>query len=545
LILSFLLLAGLVQFEASSQTSGVGQIDDTAQRFLQRQYIIGNLSGAGLTALPMSGFATDAAFDTLRSAELSARDKHQLEVLQGLSTLSTSAALNRRFAYLYANGRDFVNYNGDGYSIAVNPLAYLRIGALSGLPEEDPRGDIYWRNTRGIDVAGKIGKYVFFETRLEENQRLDPRLKPEEDNKTATRLGKATVNSKGVLDYMVATGVVGFSSRFFEVQFGRDRARLGYGQGSIVLSNFGPVFDQLQIRTTLGRIQYVNIFASLATKRRFNRDSIVPKKYAAIHRLEVQATDRLQFSIFETVVFASDSLDGRKGFDIAYMNPLIFYRAVEADRGSPDNVLLGGGASYRPVDGVMIHAELLLDELRVSRIGDKWWANKWAGQIGVKTALLDGLLAGIEYTRIRPYMYSHNEPLNAYVHYQDFLGHPAGPNAVDWTLFVDYRVRPRIGVQVAAAYTIRGADDGELNYGSNPLLPNSTRTGDENISLLQGIREVELNVDAAVSYELLPELFLEAGFWTRRVDNAQSGAENLIAPLVGFRWGLPMETARW
>ena len=539
-----LLFSSLVYLSGYSQSVGISRIGDSDQRFLQRLFVQGNLPGAHMSTLPLSAGEVITLLDSIDVAGLNEADRYEYDVMIGREVAPRVDRVRGVWDPLYANGRDFVTYSGDGFTVAVNPVAYLRGGPITGLSEDDPESDIYWRNTRGMELAGEIGKYIFFHTRLEENQRRDPRLTPDIPKKTATRLGKATVNANGVLDYMVATGSVGFRSTFFEVRFGRDNIRQGYGFNSLSLSNYGPPLEQLQIRTTFGRIQYVNIFASLATQRRFNRDSIVPKKYAAMHRLEVNATDRLQFSIYESVIFASDSLDGRKGFDIAYMNPLIFYRAVEADRGSPDNVLLGGAVAYRPIDGLLVYADLLLDELRVSRIGEKWWANKWAGQIGLSAVPVSGLLVGVEYTRLRPYLYGHNEPLNAYVHYQDFLGHPAGPNAVDVSGFIDYRITPSIVLKMAASRTVRGRNDGDINYGSNPLISNTTRIGDENISILQGIRQTEVNVDATIGYEVLPALVFEGGFWTRRINDDEFGSSNLFAPLVGLRWGIPMETAR-
>lgn len=539
-----LLVAQVVLVATShAQSHGIGRIDDSQQQLFQRLYVAGHLPGAHLSSFPLSGGEMSALVDSLEHETLDNMNSVHVGMLTGESPLPLVQKVRSYWGAIYRNGRDFATYSGDGFSVTLNPVAYLRGGSISGLPDSSGT-TTYWRNTRGLEVAGEIGKYIFFDTRLEENQRRDPRLTPEPSNKSATRLGKATVNENGVLDYMIATGSAGFRSRFFEVRLGRENARQGWGINSLSLSNYGPPFEQLQIRTTFGRVQYVNTFASLATERRFNRDSIVPKKYAAMHRLEVNVTDRIQIAAYESIIFATDSLEGRKGFDLAYLNPIVFYRAVEADRGSPDNVLLGAAFAYRPVDGVLLYSELLLDELRVSRIGEKWWANKWAGQIGIQAVPVQGLHAGIEYTRLRPYLYGHNEPLNAYVHYNDFLGHPAGPNSVDVTGFVNYHITPLIEIRALASRTVRGRNDGEINYGSDPLISNNSRVGDEDISILQGIKQTELNLDIAITYQLLPDLYLEAGFWTRRIADDEFGDSNLSAPLIGFRWGIPMETAR-
>src|SRR5690606_26618913 len=147
-----------------------------------------------------------------------------------------------------------------------------------------------------------------------------------------------------IYDYFAATGVVGFRSKYFEARLGRDHHQWGVGRSSLVLSNFSAPFDFLQLRTTLGRFQYVNLFAGLTDKDLFVVQETLPepRKYAAFHRLSVALPGRVQLGVFESVVFSSDSLGVRRGFDVSYLNPVIFIRAVERDRGSPDNVLLGG-----------------------------------------------------------------------------------------------------------------------------------------------------------------------------------------------------------
>ncbi len=534
---------------ASAQVDGVLFVDDPIVTFLQEQQVKGKIGGASLSMLPLSGAAAQELLETLaldeNASRLSNLDRDRLSKLMGKGPLP--GWLRENVGWAFRNGRDLVSIEGDDYRLHVNPLLYLSAGPLRVSPDSVTTKSTTWRNTRGLRASGAIGQYVFFETRLEENQRRDPRILFNASDKTADRIGETEFDDEtGVLDYMIATGSVGARTRHFEVRFGRDRNRWGYGRGSLVLSDYSTVADHLQLRTQVGPVEYVNIFASLATRRRFNRDSIIPKKYAVSHRLNVTARENLHFSIFESVMFATDSLGFRKGFDIAYLNPIIFYRAVESDRGSPDNVLLGAATMWRPTPGVQLHYELLLDELRVSRIGEKWWANKWAMQFGVRSSPLDGMLLGIEYTRIRPYTYSHREPLNAYTHFSDYLGHPAGPNSSDWHLFGIYQPVQGIVFNADVSYTTRGVNFDGINYGSDPTISNTTRVADEGIKLLQGRREKTLLINANVGYELLPFVALEAGFWFDRVSlEDPSESTTIAAPIVTLRWGLPQHRLRY
>ena len=534
--------------QANAQSDGILQVEHPLSKFLLRQQIQGRLPHANLSLLPLSIHDAQPYLDSLiqYTDKLSPADQKFLRSYTGGHEGAELAWLRRQFGWAFENGRDLVSFTGDDYDISVNPLLYLSYGPLLNAPDSLPGSSSTWRNTRGARVAGSIGSHVFFETRLEENQRKDPRIVFDPGDKTATRLGETEYDeTTGVFDYMVATGVAGFRSQHFEIRFGRDRNRWGYGRGSLFLSDFPTVFDQLQIRTTVGRFQYTSLFASLATARTFNRDSIIPKKYAAMHRLNIRATDNLQFALFESVMFATDSLGARQGFDLAYLNPIIFYRAVESDRGSPDNVLLGAAIMWRPVPGVQLHSELLLDELRVSRIGDKWWANKWGFQAGISATPARNIFASLEYTRLRPYIYSHREPLNAYIHFADILGHPAGPNSSDIQFFGNWQLSSQLEFNLDLSHTVRGLNDANNNYGSDPAITNTTRVSDEDVSILQGIRARQTLLNAQLGYTILPYVVLEAGFWMDRKALSGSSAETLAAPILTLRWGLPQNRARF
>ena len=64
--------------------------------------------------------------------------------------------------------------------------------------------------------------------------------------------------------------------------------------------------------------------------------SLLRKKYAAMHHLDVNVTKWLNIGLFEGVIF------GRKDhFEFGYLNPIIFYRSIEQQNGSYDNSVAG------------------------------------------------------------------------------------------------------------------------------------------------------------------------------------------------------------
>src|SRR5690606_22280212 len=119
--------------------------------------------------------------------------------------------------------------------------------------------------------------------------------------------------------------------------------------------------------------------------------------------------------------------------------------------------ILGAGVSWIVVPGLRTYGQFLLDELTASLIGEADARNKWGTLVGLHAVdLLPTLAVRFEYARLRPYLYSHRSPRNAYAHFGDVLGHPIGPNARDFLLTADLRPHPRIAVGALGAFTQRG-----------------------------------------------------------------------------------------
>ena len=120
----------------------------------------------------------------------------------------------------------------------------------------------------------------------------------------------------------------------------------------MLLSDYANNYLYLQLNTRVSIFHLQNTFAELsATGSRDNvGDSLLPKKYMAAHYLSLQVSPKLSFGLFESVIFSRD-----QGFELQYLNPVIFYRTVERLLDSPDNVLLGLNINYTPVSLSLIH----------------------------------------------------------------------------------------------------------------------------------------------------------------------------------------------
>ena len=159
-------------------------------------------------------------------------------------------------------------------------------------------------------------------------------------------------------------------------------------------------------------------------------DGAYKQKFMAIHYLSWNVSKKLNIGLFETVIW-DDAND--RGFDVNYLNPLIFYTAAEFSTGSrAGNTLLGLSLKYKLKD-ISLYSQFILDEFRLSEFtgSDEWWGNKFGIQIGAKyhnAFNIENLYLQAEYNAIRPYTYSHDELNLNYGHNNQPLAHLWGSN---------------------------------------------------------------------------------------------------------------------
>jgi hypothetical protein len=533
---------------------GVLQIGDDLTRFLERQQVLGNLPSSFLGAQPLSAHEARRYLDSLAidPGRLTATDRARLARFRREAPGPGTEFVRSYVPFLYKDGETFFSVREDDYALHMEPLAYLSLGrANRHSPSLDERDWVaYWQNTRGARVAGHLGDHLFFEGRLEENQWHVPFN--ERRAESAPRLPFVR-DLDGAYDYMLSTGMVGVHTKYVELRAGRDRAQWGFGASSVALSNYAPTFEQIQIRTQFWRIHYTNLFAQFVDRAPDHAGRrILPRKYGAYHRLAIDLPGDVQLEFFEMVLHGPDTTDARvrSGFEVSYLNPIIFYRAVEGDLGWPDNMLLGAGAAWNPVPGWRLYGQFILDEFQARSFFDDWWGNKWGYLVGTRVSDPGGLPnvdLQLEYARLRPYLYSHHSLASTAVHQDDILGHPIGPNAWDLTGIVNWQPTHRLATTVNVAYTARGRNPDGENWGADPRLPYTSRVEgrDRMTTTLQGIRQNILLVEARANYELLPGMFAEATVRAESVDDAERGRQAYVAPYVTLRWGLPFQSVRW
>lgn len=320
-------------------------------------------------------------------------------------------------------------------------------------------------------------------------------------------------------------------SEYFDITIGNGKNFWGDGYRTFFLSDNAAPYPFLRIMSTFWNVRYTNLYA-MHTDNNYNG---FQRKFVTSHQLSWNITKNLNFTLYETVVFAQkDTLD-KRNFDVNYLNPIIFYRPVEYSIGSSDNVLFGGSLKYTINEKYTLYSQLVLDEFLLSEYRDNngWWANKYAIQLGFKTfniANIEGLGYQLEYNFARPYTFAHKYSVLNYGHLGQSLAHPLGANFYELTQIIRYQ-KDKWYFRLQTQYQDRGDNYGGINYGGDIFQSYLDRPDDYGNYIGQGERHFVWWNQLRVSYNILPKFNLR-GFvnYTFRTDrsNGNTSMNQLI-----------------
>jgi hypothetical protein len=201
------------------------------------------------------------------------------------------------------------------------------------------------------------------------------------------------------------------------------------------------------------------------------------------------------------------------------VNPIIFYRSVEfASSSKSGNALLGITSKYKWNSKINLYAQFLLDEFSLGDVKkqDKSWRNKFAYQLGAKyynAFGIENLLLQAEYNRVRPYVYSHSDPLTNYASVNQSLGHQWGANFSEFVAIARYH-KGRIFADAKLTAGTRGFDfdttENTLNYGGNIYKDyDENRAFDTNVKIGQGNKTTIFIADLQAGYLINPSTNLK------------------------------------
>ncbi|SHL23249.1 hypothetical protein [Hymenobacter psychrotolerans] len=510
------------------------------------------------------------------SANLSAEDRFNAEYLlrDNWNYSSRATAPNQRaqpiVKHFYKRKSDLYSVSTPDFTLRVNPVLGLSLG------NSDGSKSYAFLNTRGVQLEGTIDKRLGFYTFLADNQMAVPEYIEQRIGRDLAvpheGFWKPFKNTPGQYDFLSARGYLTYAAgRHVNIQLGHDRNQIGNGYRSLILSDYSAPYLFLKLNTRIWKFNYQNLFAQLVSDAP-NVDASYERKYLAMHHLSFDVLPNLNVGVFESVVYSgySSTVDTilvtqggrqqqvvrprRRGFELQYLNPIIFYRAVEQGIGSEDNALLGLDFKWNIRQRVQLYGQVILDEFVLSQIrsGNGWWANKQGVQLGAKYVNVAGIrtldVQG-EFNYIRPYLYQHEDKYRNYQHYQQPLAHPMGANLWELIGIVSYQPLPRLNVVAKGFYVKQGLDPAGENYGSNPNLPYTNRPLGPDGQIRQydfrvgdGATSYLFHGDFTASWQAAHNLWLDGKLIVRHrtldqpVSYATAGTSALAS--VGLRWNI-------
>ncbi len=431
------------------------------------------------------------------------------------------------------------------FAIRVNPILNLQAG------RDFARNEDLYLNTRGVEVHGNIAGKIGFYTYLTENQTRPPyylrQWVTHTGNYPSAGLTKAFKKDKGY-DFLQGRGYITFSpvKDLLQVQFGHDRNFIGDGYRSFIFSDFGKSYLFLKLNTKVWKFNYQNLFAEMIEQNTGGEASEVTKKYAAFHHLSLNILKNLNVGVFETIVFdRTDSSGHNQGFDINYLNPIIFYRSVEHGLNSSDNAMIGVNAKWNFLRHFSLYGQLVLDEFKLDeyRNNQGWWANKYGAQIGLKVVdpfFVPNLELQFEYNTARPYTFMHFKQSQNYTHYRTPIGHPLGANFREFVGVMSYRPLERLNITVTYINYDKGLDGDTTNWGGDITLKTyNDREMEYGNKIGQGESTEVHVVETRASYRLGHRIFADLT-WLYRDSKSTLPAYNGKSSVVylGFRMNI-------
>ncbi|MAO72055.1 MAG: hypothetical protein CMD02_06080 [Flavobacteriales bacterium] len=433
-----------------------------------------------------------------------------------LSNLDSNFVIHQgSWMYRKWNKEFFLQIEKEDYSLIVNPLINLMVGI------ENNSDKTIWNNTRGIVADGKLGDRFTYYSSFLENQSVFPYyITNEVVGKSAWIIpgqGESRWSPDSTFDYSMASGYFTYKlSKFSVLQFGTGKNFIGDGYRSMILSDNAFNYPYLRIQTKVGIFQYTNFYMEhMDLISNPTEEYTYDKKYMSLHHLSANISDRLNIGIFESIVWENTRTPEFSGFDISYLNPIIFLRPIEYSLNSSDNALMGLNFKFKIIDKSHLYGQFVIDEFSQPALnsGDKWWGNKYAYQIGGKCYDIFGvnnLVFQIENNFARPYTYSHHNSSQNYGHYFQSLAHPLGANFNETLLFVDYKINKwELHYQfLKAKYGAKIKND-PMSYGNDIFMSNTDRPSDYGIEMFQGNKSDLFFSKITMSYLFNPKTNLK------------------------------------
>ncbi|MES2689890.1 MAG: hypothetical protein V4658_05770 [Bacteroidota bacterium] len=496
------------------------------------------------------------SFDVV-GAKLSEQDYFNLGYLQNDNfefSRSESTKSKRSFLGIYKyKASAYTVKDTDDFTLVMNPVTLLQAGYETNA-NGNPQPSI---NIRGVELRGRIGNKLGFYTYLTDEivvpnswvrdfyntKRVIPGagfLKADPDS------NPASINSSRGIGYIVYQPI-----KQMDIQFGHGTNFLGNGYRTFYMSDFSRELLFLRVNTRIWKINYTNIWGQMFDYVSPSQRNKPKRHYFATTYANVNLSRNFNLGLFQTVSFQRDSGYSNGGYDMQYLNPIIFYKPIENGLNSPDKTILGIDFKWDFLRHFQLYGQAVISEFKIDQMltNKGWFGNKWAVQTGLKyidVAGVSNLDLQLEMNIARPYMYTSFNPMNAYVNFNQNMAHPLGANFYEYIGVLRYQPFNRLFLKGTGIFAIYGNDTNGSNFGKDIRLSYENLYPDNIYGhyITQGIRTTLLTADFTASYMIKHNLFFDVQFLYRRTDSELAEFETQTVFINGtVRWNFAEK--RW
>lgn len=431
--------------------------------------------------------------------------------------------------HLYVTkGKDFV--------FIVDPLLNLEYGRANDY------NTTLFVNSRGITIRGNVQRKIGFYTYLTDNQERDAQYVQDFVIKNKAVPGNGFFKSyhKTGYDYFDARGGITFNAgKYFDFQLAYDKLFIGNGYRSLLLSDFSNNYLFLKFNTQIGKINYQTVIAETIAPFELNNRDTRPKNYLMIHHLSWQVSKSLNLGLYENVIEP-----GKPGFQLSYLNPVIFYKAIEQQLGTAGKTNLGLDFKVNAFHNTQLYGQILINEFVVKEVlhyNRGFFANKQALQLGIKyidAFKVNNLDLQFETNLVRPYTYTNFDSVTNFTHYNQPLAHPVGANFKEFIAIAKYQPLPKLHFLGKFIYYKQGLDSARVNFGADIFRSYTSRPRDYGFFIGSGIPVNCTLSSFTVSYELVENMFVELNTSYRTYNIQNQPKSNVFFYTLGIRWNI-------
>ena len=251
-------------------------------------------------------------------------------------------------------------------------------------------------------------------------------------------------------------GYLQVNSTHLNLLVGRDWLFWGASRDKTVgISDNSPPLDQVRLTSTFGKRLKATAFTAQLDSTWYDDGTkrYLAKRYISGHRLDYQFNDRVEIGVAEWVLYGGDA----QTLTWKYANPITFYYALQYNAKADDNVMFAFDAAIRPIDGVRLYGEWVIDDIQYVPGANDPHAVAWLLGLTWYPEHLDRLL-GIhsEYARVNRWAYTHLVPDNQFTHFGYAIGHPIGTDSDTLRLSASYQFTVSTAAEVRTVLTRHG-----------------------------------------------------------------------------------------